>query len=164
VAKVSVTDKDNGYRELVKRVIGMKKPVSIATGILAAKGAEFSPKSKLSVLEYGVVNEFGSSDGRVPERSFIRAWFDENEPKLRELLVVLMRQAIKGDLTRQQVLDQVGQYAVGSIQQRIADGIGPENAPSTVAKKHSTKPLIDTGTLRSAISYEIRERGLGGGE
>lgn len=161
--KGRVTDTDHGYKALVKRVFGMKEPVTIATGILADKASVTvgGGKGTLSLIEIAVYNEFGTSDGHVPERSFVRAWFDENEPRLREMLVVLMHKAIKGDIDRQQVLDQMGQYCVGSIQERISAGIAPDNAPSTVARKHSTKPLIDTGLLRSSVSYEIREGGGG---
>jgi len=159
---VRIVDRDNGYAALVKRVFGMKK-LAIATGILAKDGQATAAgsKGKLTLVEVATFNEFGTSDGHVPERSFIRAWFDAEEPKLREMLVTLMQRAIKGDMTQKQVLDQMGAYCVGAIQQRIADGIPPENAPRTIARKHSSKPLINTGQLRSAISYEIRE---GGGE
>jgi hypothetical protein len=157
-----VTDTDRGYAALIKRVVGLT-PVTIATGILAKDGAVQvgGGKASLSLIEIAVYNEFGSSDGHVPERSFIRQWFDENEPKLRDMLTSMMRQAVKGELSRQQVLDRMGQYCVGSIQERIANQIPPPNAPSTVARKGSSTPLIDVGTLRSAVSYEIRE---GGGE
>jgi hypothetical protein len=133
----------------------MRKPIAVATGILAQDGSK--PHGALTLIEVAVFNEFGTSDGHVPERSFIRAWFDENEPKLREMLVRLMRLAVKGDISRDDVLNRIGQYCVGSIQKRISDHIPPENAPSTVARKHSTTPLIDEGLLRSSISYEIRE-------
>jgi hypothetical protein len=153
-----VSDTDHGYAELIKRTIGMK-PVVIATGLLAKDGAASAEGSPLTLLEIAVINHFGSSDGHVPSRPWITGWFDENEPKLREMLTSMMRQAVKGELTRQQVLDRMGQYCVGSIQQHIANHVLPENAPSTVARKKSSTPLVNKGQLRSAMSYEIREGG-----
>lgn len=155
------SDKDHGYAELVKRVVGMK-PVSIATGLLAKDGEKAAFGSKeLSLIEVAVVNHFGSSDGHIPARRFITDWFDANESHLREMLVTLMRQAVKGDLTREQVLNQMGAYCVGSIQENIAKGVPPPNAPSTIAKKKSSTPLVNTGQLRSAMSFEVREGGGG---
>ena len=158
---VHVTDKDNGYAALIKRVIGMT-PVAIATGILAAEGDKpHDGPGDLTLIEVAVWNHFGtmSADGseHIPSRPFITGWFDENEGKLREMLTALMRRSVKGELTRQQVLDQMGAYCVGSIQKRIADGWMPENAQSTIDRKGSSTPLINKGQLRGAISYEVRE-------
>jgi hypothetical protein len=161
---VSVRDTDRGYRELLKRV---KMPaVAIATGVLAKDGAQ--PKQgtegALELIEVAVWNEFGTS--RAPARSFIRAWFDAEEPTLREKLTVLLQEVVAGKLTRDQALERMGLYCVGAIQKRIAEGIAPENAPSTIEKKTkgaggSTTPLVDTGQLRSSISYEVRQGGSG---
>jgi hypothetical protein len=67
-----------------------------------------------------------------------------------------MRTVIEGKRTSDQVLEILGQRAVGQIQERIASGIAPANAPSTVAKKGSSTPLIDTGVLRSSITYQVK--------
>jgi hypothetical protein len=37
----------------------------------------------------------------------------------------------------------------------------PENADATIAAKGSSRPLIDTGTMRKSIVYVLRERGRG---
>jgi hypothetical protein len=160
---MSVTDSDNGYDALVKRVFGMTK-VTIAVGILEADGAATHEAEDggrghedATVLEIAIWNEFGTSDGHVPERSFVRAWFDANESRLRADLTALMRSVVDGKRTREQVLSLLAQRSVGEIQQRIADGISPENAQSTIDRKHSSTPLIAGGQLRSALSYEIRE-------
>ena len=47
------------------------------------------------------------------------------------------------------------------IQESITEGAWEPNAPSTVAKKKSSKPLIDTGRMRQSVNYIIRERGAG---
>ena len=36
-----------------------------------------------------------------------------------------------------------------------------ENAPSTIRKKKSDKPLIDTGKMRQSVKYVIRKKGSG---
>ncbi len=155
---MGVSDKDNGYADLVKRVIGLR-PVTIRTGILEADGAQPHGEAgdEVTLIEIACFNEFGTAT--IPERSFIRAWFDEAEADLRAKLTMLMQSVVRGERTRQQVLDTMGAYCVGEIQKRIAEGIAPENAPSTIAQKHSSKPLVDTGQLRSSISYDVKEEG-----
>lgn len=158
VSTARISDRDAGYKAMVARVFGMKHKVTIATGILQKEGSQPAiGGGGASLLEIAVWNHFGTSDGRIPSRPFVTGWFDQNEPKLREMLTVLMRQQIKGELSRQQVLDQMGAYCVGSIQANMATSLPPPNAPSTIAKKHSSTTLIDRGQLRAAISWDVRE-------
>ena len=135
---MTVTSVDRGYNALVKRVIGLK-PVTIAVGILEKDGAaSHEGDDDLTILMVGVYNEFGTFKNgvpHVPERSFIRAWFDANEAELRAKLTVLMRSVIAGQRTRDQVLQLMGAYGVGQIQSRMAESIPPPNAPSTVKAK-----------------------------
>ena len=63
---------------------------------------------------------------------------------------------IKRELTPEQLADLLGQKYVGQIQARISAGIPPPLAESTIARKGSSVPLIDTGQLRSAVTYEVR--------
>ncbi len=163
MSKAGVTSTDHGYDALRKRIFGFGKP-QIATGILEAEGAQ--PKTAepgeenaepVTVIDVADWNEFGTDE--IPARSFIRAWFDQAEPEMREDLRKLMRGVAAGTHTKEQVLELLGVKAVGGIQKRIADGIDPPNAPETIERKGSSKPLINTGQLRSSVSYAIREGG-----
>ena len=150
---IKVTDKDNGYKALAKQVFGIKKPL-VNVGIHAAEGSKIPKGGKATVLEYGTYNEFGLG---VPERSFIRGTADAKGKEWRDFAASRMRLVIKGELTKEQALEQMGLRFQSNMQKRISDGISPPNAPSTIAKKGSSKPLIDTGTLRSSITYSIKE-------
>jgi hypothetical protein len=163
-----IEDKDRGYKALVERLYGMakEKPV-VRVGLLAKDGDrpyvrkadqasnDNGADEAITILQVGIFNEFGTD--RIPERSFIRAWFDEHQAEIRDKFTVLMKSVVRGDRTKEQILDIIGLWCVGSIQQRISAGIGPENAESTVKAKGkgSSTPLVDTGSLRSSISYEI---------
>lgn len=149
----TIQDKDVGYAALVAAVYGLaKRKPRIHVGVLEKDGGRAYPGGA-TVLQVAEWNEFGTD--RIPSRSFIRAWFDENEASLRQDLTKLMQSVIRGARTPDQVLELLGLRCVGEIQQRIADGIPPANAPSTIARKGSSTPLIDTGILRSSISYRV---------
>ena len=160
----AVSDVDHGYAALVARVfsVRMARPV-IEVGILDVAGDRpHAQGDALTVFDVGMINEFGAtftaSDGtkhEIPARSFIRAWFDEQEPELRDDLVKLLQAVVRGERTGPQILELLGQRMVGQIQERISDGIDPENAASTVARKGSSTPVIDTGVLRSSVSYRV---------
>lgn len=153
---VKIKDVDRGYNALVKRVFGKEKH-SVAVGIFAKEGAQ-TYDDGLTVLQVAIWNEFGTD--KIPERSFIRAYFDENQERLKKIFARLMSYyVIQGRGTKEQVLELLGQQIVGEIRKRISRGIPPPNAPSTIAKKGSSKPLIDTGQLRSSITYRVSKDG-----
>jgi hypothetical protein len=127
---------------------GKKQKKQAAASSRTAK----EPSSRnLTVLDVATWNEFGA--GNVPQRSFLRAYFDENGPKNSKLALSLMQTCVTGKRTPGQVLNLLGVKFVGEIQRRMAAGIPPPNAPSTIRRKGSSKPLIDTGQLRSSIAY-----------
>ena len=150
----AVKDVDHGYTELVKRVFAMGAP-DIDVGVLENKGADKAEGDDVRVVDVASWAEFGTDT--QPERSWLRAFFDEHKEECRNKLADLLKKVIEGTLTEDQALEQFGLWAVGQIQKRIADGIAPENAPSTIEKKGSDKPLIDTGVFRSAISYRVEK-------
>ena len=152
---MGITSKDNGYASLVKKVFDLSKqhPV-IKVGILAKDGDKPHGDDALTVLQIAVFNEFGTS--KIPERSFIRAWFDANEGVIKERLTALMRSVVKEKRTPGDILEILGGWCVGQIQSRISQGITPGNAESTLRKKApKTTPLIDTGVLRASVSYRV---------
>lgn len=156
---VRIVDRDHGYSDLRARIFGAANP-KISVGILEADGGEPAKGSTdddpLTILEVAIINEFGSEDGKhPPSRSFLRAWFDEAREDISARLQIEMQAVVTGKRTKAQALERVGLWAVGEIQKRIAQGIDPANADSTVARKGSSTPLIDTGQLRSSISYKV---------
>lgn len=144
-------DTDNGYKALVERIYGLKKP-KVAVGIFEADGGQ-PHGNGVTVADVAAWNEFGTET--IPERSFLRAWFDENIERAREALHRLMLRVVEGKLTKEQALEQFGLWVQAEIQKRIAQGIPPPNAQSTIDAKGSSKPLIDTGQLRSSITFGV---------
>lgn len=63
--------------------------------------------------------------------------------------------------TAEQSLKQIGVFGVGLVQEKIESGSYEPNAPSTIRKKKSDKPLIDTGKMRQSVKYVIRKKGSG---
>ncbi len=115
-----------------------------------ADGA-LTPDSDLTVSEVGSFHEFGLG---VPQRSFIRGWFDEAVEENRALIASQLKLAILGKLTLEAALERIALKMEASIKKRIAargNGAYPGLAASTIKRKGSSVPLIDTGQLRAAI-------------
>ena len=56
-------------------------------------------------------------------------------------------------------LKDLGVFCKGLVQQEIVDGGFVANKPSTIKKKKSEQPLIDTGHMRQSVDFVIKERG-----
>lgn len=113
----------------------------------------------ISLGEVAVVNEFGTSDGRIPERSFIRWTHDEHKEKMVRMIDQLRHEVLARRMSTKQALGLVGAEMQRLIKKRIVDIQEPPNAPSTIlaktrAGKTGDNPLINTGQLLSRILWE----------
>lgn len=161
-----ITDRDNGLRArlaAVQRATSDLDSLEVAVGVLADdRGGDPHDAAALTVLDLATIHEFGAPDAGIPQRSFLRAAVDEHADDIRALQKVLLAQVLGGGLTVPKALERLGAFVVGLIQQRIADGIAPPNAPATVARKGSATPLVDTGQLRASVTFQVRPKGGGG--
>lgn len=163
-ARIKVTDTDKGYREFVAAFRELAEGAHVVVGIRGAKGAEVypaaegeeAPKRPLTIVEVGAVNEFGTEDGHIPARSFLRATFDAHRARYTTQFVSGLRAILAGKADLDKTLGLLGLRVQADIQTRIAQGIEPANAPATIARKGSEKPLIASGRLRQSIDYEVR--------
>lgn len=113
-----------------------------------AEDGAIERSSELTVADIGTIHEFGLG---VPERSFIRAWFDEASDENRALLQSRLKLVIAGKLTPEQALERCALKFEAGVRRRIRARIPPPLAQSTIDRKGSSTPLIDTGQLVSSI-------------
>lgn len=105
----------------------------------------------------GAVQEFGSADGHIPERSFLRVPLRANQELFANIFREMIPKVVRGELDMFQMLDQVGAKAAGVSQEAISEGIMPPNADSTKQRKGSDTPLVADGDLRRSITYVVQE-------
>lgn len=94
----------------------------------------------------------------IPERSFLRSTLKEKRKDWSQLIIKGIHHELThgGDINA--VLDIVGEKMSGDVKAKILSGIEPKNAKSTIRQKKSSKPLIDSGNLVGAITYEVRNK------
>ena len=102
-----------------------------------------------------VANNYGLG---VPRRAFmelaaekIRKWFPE-------YMRTAMPDAEAGNTDIHDVLETAGSVGADLVKEAIADGDWEENSEETKRKKGSDKPLIDTGAMRQAATWQVRDR------
>lgn len=165
MAKNSVTVIDKGARKLVAS-LQEKAASALLVGVQGTKAAEKHKPSEhekdtapaeepLTVGEIAEIHEFGLG---VPRRSWLRDWFEEHKQEIEEDLRKITRGVLLGKITKERGLEILGVKYQGQIQKRISDGeIEPPLAQRTIDAKGSSTPLIDTGQLRSAISWKLEK-------
>lgn len=154
----TVTDRDRGAKALLRR---LAEKHELTVGIHEADGAAVkeSPDGSESttLIDVGIIHEYGAPEAGIPERSFIRAWADES----RERHVAESREVgklvVEGKLDAETALKRLGLRRQAEVQKRISEGIDPPLSEETIARKGSSKPLINTGQLRSAITNEVKK-------
>ena len=109
-----------------------------------------------SIAQVAAVNEFGASD--IPERPFMRQSFENHEGELQAACDAAQRLVSSGG-SAEQALQQIGVVAKGLVQDEIVNGGFAPNAESTIKKKGSEQPLIDTGTMRQSVNFVVKRRG-----
>jgi len=109
-----------------------------------------------TIMTIGAIHEYGA--GNNPKRSFLRTPFIMHKKKINEFIAKQFERTIDG-VKVDDALGMVGAYCRNiSVKAFTTKGYGKWKAlePETVKRKGSSKPLIDTGTLRNAISWVIR--------
>lgn len=158
--RVKISDSKKKWNQLYNTMQMISgKGMSVFVGILEEDFNEKHPESNATYGEIAVFNELGTS--KVPARSFIRAPFDAHNgyEKLRNSL---LKRVISGTYTMEQAMNILGSAIAKSFIKYVNDGSNLRaNEDSTIEKKLSDKPLIDSGALigdktaPGKISYKI---------
>lgn len=102
-----------------------------------------------SIIQIGMVHEFGTDI--VPERSYLRSTIIEGKRDYKAFMAKLAKKVASGEMTSKVAMGLLGEKLQGDIKAKITDIKSP---PLSV--RIGGNPLVDTGQLRSSISYIIR--------
>lgn len=116
--------------------------------------AEFDQKvegsENFNMASLAAVLEFGNE--HIPSRPFLRQTLSENQEKYTALFVQLFERGMSLD----QIYEQIAVVAQSDVQLNIVKGNWVANAPATIKRKKSSKPLIDTGKMRQSIKGIVK--------
>ena len=153
-SKASFHARGNGLDRLQRLKSQLEQRPHVKVGLLGKN--DNRPDGELGNVEIGAVHEFGAPAEGIPKRSFLRATADEQRQNWGNLGQTLARGLVNGKITVDKALGVLGERAVADIRLKVTDGAGipPPNAPETVERKGSDRPLIDTGRMLQSLSYE----------
>jgi hypothetical protein len=138
-----------GLEALYKRVTRDRRRVLVGV----PKGKDEADGTPIAMI--AAVHEFGKPEMNIPERPALRQGILNNLNDLRRLNASSLRAISGGTMTMERGLGRLGEAAAGDIKAEIAKGGFEANAPSTVARKKSDKPLIDSGSYRQSITHVL---------
>lgn len=114
-----------------------------------------TPKMRGYLASQGLFLKATTTQIRIPERSYIRAGWDQNEPDIVQKYADLLGKAVANGVSPDALLDALGLESQGALQRFARDLSSPANHPFTVEQKGSSNPLVDTGNLIASIEYDI---------
>lgn len=148
---VTIIDKDKGWKKIQKILRSSNQP-HVKVGIMGADATAAHAHTELTNVEVGSFHEFGIG---VPQRSFIRDTFDYNRDRYYRALKAMAQRVVAGKYSLKVGMEAVGQLAESDFIGRIETNNPPFTplADSTIRRKGSSKPLIDTGQLKNSITH-----------
>lgn len=154
--KDTVVDRDLGWAEIKREIEAMARQPHVVVGL--QEGEDNHSAEGISTAGIGAVHEFGSRDGRIPERSWLRSSFDDNRAGYQRLIDKLVSAIYQGKVKALGALHIVGQKVEADAKKRIVELRTPPNAEITVARKGSSNPLVDTGTMLNSVRYKVEDQ------
>lgn len=91
----------------------------------------------------------------IPERSFIRAGFQENKKRFIKKTQNMFVKTLENRGNLEVVIERLGNELAGDLQDYAVDLKEPPNHPFTIANKKSSNPLIDTGLMIEKITSRV---------
>ena len=130
----------------------------------------------LNNVQLAYLHSQGSPVNNIPARPFIEPAIEQKDvlEKIADQFAAAFDAAFRADIGQIRTeLEKAGIYGSNAVKQYMGSGALAPNAPITVEGgwmrnkvsgkpvyikgKHSAAPLIDTGSLRSSVTYVIKE-------
>lgn len=148
---------------LVKKMMAsFAKPPDIAIGFPRGKATSSQYPDGTPVIDVAVYNNYGTfnADGSVhiPARPFMDIGAMRASEETKKVRIALFRRVREGQIPMEQAADIIGANAAAILKNTIRDFDDPPNAPSTIAKKKSSNPLVDTGLLMQTVTWDVRKK------
>ena len=157
----NLTDKDKGWKRL-KKTLRSFNDDELVVGIPGKIDFKVPTQSAI-----GAVHEFGSVDGTIPSRSFLRSTFDKNVKQYSRILTKNIRLAVEAGAPRKRGLFVLGEAIRADVLERIQTEDIKQDLkeatefafiPGTKTRRGIEQALIATGTMVGQIVSIVRPR------
>lgn len=84
-----------------------------------------------------------------------RPWLEPGVASATQEVLLTIQDGMDAGQSMDQILEAVGVVAVGAVKVYMTELKTPPNAASTIRKKGSSNPLIDTGAMRQSVTHQV---------
>jgi len=151
-------------KELPKLLHRLTSLADMKIGVLKGTGEHPNADHGQTIAEIAAYNELGTTITAqsafgpaekvvIPARSFLRSTMREKRAALIKLIGVVSKKVVKKDISPDEAFELIGLQLQSWVRKKIDEITYPPNALSTRLQKGSSKPLVDTGTMRQSITY-----------
>lgn len=154
---VSIKVRKDIYKQVKKKLLDFSKQ-DLLIGVPQEKTQREGNERSITNAELMFIHTNGSPARNIPKRPTIEPTIDENKAKITEKFKNAVNKILQNKGDGKDDLEKLGLWIVNKVKARFGSDELAENAPSTIAKKGSDRPLIDTGQLRNSVTYVIRNK------
>lgn len=84
-----------------------------------------------------------------------REWLEPGVASATPEVLLTIQDGMDAGQSMDQILEAVGAVAAGKVKVYMTDLKTPPNAASTIRKKGSSNPLIDSGAMRQSVTHKV---------
>lgn len=144
---VKLIDFQLAQQELKRELDKMRSKQFVTVGIHQDAGNV--EDGSMTQAQNGALQNYGND--KIPARP----WLAPGVESATQDIIDVIADNLESGGTPDQILNQIGAVAAGATQQYITDLKDPPNAQSTIDKKGSSNPLIDTGSMRASVTWKV---------
>lgn len=151
----------------VKKQVDLINGTGIEVGVLQGEHAwlasiheygctiQVTPKMRAWFHHQGIHLKKSTTQIVIPERSFIRAGYDQNRDEVLKKAGKLLADVAAGNMTADACYQATGIELSSKIKDYAIDLKDPPNSGFTVSRKGSSNPLVDTGDMIGGITWRV---------
>lgn len=143
----------SGGGELASALAEIAKSVSKASSVDVGFLENATYPDGTSVAMVAAIQEFGAPSRGIPPRPFFRNMIAKNSGDWPDIIAANLK---ANNYDGSKTLGQVGAMIKGELQQSITDTNSPPLKQSTIDRKGSDKPLIETGVMQRSVDYAVK--------
>ncbi|MDE2434733.1 MAG: hypothetical protein KGM49_00600 [Sphingomonadales bacterium] len=132
------------------RATGAKigKAREVRVGFL--EGATYPDGTPVAMV--AAIQNFGAPEAGIPPRPFFSDMVDAKSPGWGDQFGKVLKAAENDSAL---ALERMGEGIAGQLREAIVDTNSPPLSPTTIKRKGSDKPLIDTGHMLASVDKEV---------
>jgi len=163
---MSVKEIDKGWKRIKKQLLDSSRLV-VKIGVIGGGGehnynvhSDVEGKgegSNIDLPKLAIMMEYGVPSKGISARPFIAQTYEKNSANTKKFIDAVVSGFYSGAHDLKTGANKIGIWYKGKIQETFRTGSFEANKPKTVAKKGSSRPLIDTGRLRQSIDFEVND-------